>query len=46
MAKISFFPAIVSLALILAAAPLSAHHRWPVDRSQLVTVSGTVVDFV
>lgn len=46
MAKILFVPAIVTLALILAAAPLSAHHRWPVDRSELVTVSGTVVEFV
>ena len=45
MAKILLVPAIVTLALILAAAPLSAHHRWPVDRSELVTVSGTVVDF-
>ena len=46
MAKIFFVPAIVILALILAAAPLSAHHRWPVDRSELVTVNGTVVEFV
>ncbi len=46
MAKILFVPAIVILALILAAAPLSAHHRWPLDRSELVTVSGTVVEFV
>ncbi len=46
MAKILFVPAIVILALILAAAPLSAHHRWPLDRSELVTVNGTVVEFV
>ena len=46
MAKILFVPAIVILALILASAPLSAHHRWPLDRSELVTVSGTVVEFV
>jgi hypothetical protein len=46
MAKILFVPAIVILALILAATPLSAHHRWPVDRSELVTVNGTVVEFV
>ncbi len=46
MAKILFVPAIVILALILAAAPLSAHHRWSVDRSELVTVNGTVVEFV
>ena len=46
MAKTLFVPAIVIPALILAAAPSSAHHRWPVDRSELVTVNGTVVDFV
>ncbi len=46
MAKILFVPAIVILALILAATPLSAHHRWSVDRSELVTVNGTVVEFV
>ena len=45
MAKLSFVPAVFILTLILAA-PLSAHHRWPVDRSELVTVSGTVVEFV
>jgi len=46
MAKILFVPAIIIFSLILAAAPLSAHHRWPVDRSELVTVNGTVVEFV
>ncbi len=46
MAKNLFVPAIFILALILVAAPLSAHHRWPVDRSELVTVSGTVIEFV
>jgi len=45
MAKLFFSPATVILALVLAAAPLSAHHRWPVDRSALVTVHGTVLDF-
>jgi hypothetical protein len=46
MAKALFVPAIVNVALIFAAAPLSAHHRWAVDRSELVTVNGTVVRFV
>ena len=46
MAKISFVSLIVVLVTTLAAAPLSAHHRWPVDRSALVTVSGTVLSFV
>ena len=30
---------------ILAAAPLSAHHAWPIDRSKEVTVKGTVTAF-
>ena len=46
MEKISLFPSSFILVLMLAAAPLSAHHRWPVERSELVTVNGTVVDFV
>ena len=37
--------AAVLLALILAGAPLSAHHSWPVSYAQLVTVKGTVTDF-
>ena len=32
--------------LFAAATPLSAHHQWPVDRERLVTVKGTVTDFV
>lgn len=37
--------AVVALALL--GAPLSsfAHHSWPVSRSRLVTVKGTVVEF-
>ena len=34
------------LTLLSAAATLSAHHQWPVSRDQLVTVKGTVTDFV
>jgi hypothetical protein len=30
---------------ILATAPLSAHHAWPIDRSKEVTVKGTVTSF-
>jgi|SRR5687767_3748243 len=41
---------LVSLFLILAwvsaAVPLSAHHQWPVSRTKLVTVKGTVTEFV
>src|SRR6058998_233310 len=38
--------AIVILALVPAAVPLSAHHSWPVTYSQLVTVKGTVTEFM
>ncbi len=46
MTEKSLVPAMVFLSLTLAATSLSAHHRWPVDRSELVTVNGTVVEFV
>lgn len=46
MAKILLVSSSFMLALILSAAPSSAHHRWPVERSELVTVNGTVVEFV
>ena len=45
MARILFVPATVILGLVLAAASLSAHHRWPVSNAELVTVEGRVVDF-
>ena len=38
-------PLLVVLALVSAAAPLSAHHSWPVNTSRLVTVKGTVTAF-
>ena len=38
-------PALVILALVCAAVPLSAHHSWPVNMDRLVTVKGTVVEF-
>jgi len=41
-----FVSAIVILALVSAAVPLSAHHSWPVSYSQLVTVKGTVTEFM
>jgi Family of unknown function (DUF6152) len=43
--KTLFAPVCLTIALIAGAAPLSAHHSWPVNMSQLVTVKGTVVDF-
>jgi hypothetical protein len=39
-------PALIVLALVSAALPLSAHHSWPVSYDKLVTVKGTVVEFV
>jgi len=39
-------PAFVILALACAVIPLSAHHSWPVSYDRLVTVKGTVVEFV
>ena len=38
--------AFVILALVSAAVPLSAHHSWPVSHERLVTVKGTVTQFV
>lgn len=35
----------VILALVSAVVSLSAHHSWPVNNSQLVTVKGTVMEF-
>jgi hypothetical protein len=43
--KALFVPVVVTLALVSGAAPLSAHHSWPVSREQLVTVRGTVTAF-
>jgi Family of unknown function (DUF6152) len=45
VAKTLFVRAIVILALVSAAVPVSAHHSWPVDMSKLVTVKGTVTEF-
>ena len=43
--KAMFVPALVAIALISGAVPLTAHHSWPVSRAQLVTVKGTVIEF-
>ena len=43
--KAWYVPAFVVLALAGIAAPLAAHHSWPVNFNQLVTVKGTVTDF-
>ena len=39
-------PAFVIFTLVSAVVPLSAHHSWPVNFDRLVTVKGTVVQFV
>ena len=46
MANTLLVRAIVVLALVSAAVPLSAHHSWPVSYTQLVTVKGTVIEFM
>ena len=44
--KISWVPAFIVLATISAALPLAAHHSWPVSYDHLVTIKGTVTNFV
>jgi hypothetical protein len=39
-------PAFVTLMLVSAVMPLSAHHSWPISYDRLVTVKGTVIEFV
>jgi hypothetical protein len=39
-------PVFVILALVAVAVPLSAHHAWPVSYEKLVTVKGTVMEFM
>jgi hypothetical protein len=39
-------PACVLFTLVSAAAPLLAHHSWPVNMDRLVTVKGTVIEFM
>jgi len=46
MTKSLLVSAIVILALFCPAVSLLAHHSWPVNMSQLVTVKGTVTEFV
>ena len=36
---------VAALGILAAAAPLLAHHAWPVDRSKEVTVKGTVTAY-
>ncbi len=43
--KAFYVPAIIVLALVSVAIPLTAHHSWPVSYQRLVTVKGTVTGF-
>jgi hypothetical protein len=43
--KALLVPVIVVLVQVSGAVPLSAHHSWPVNMTQLVTVRGTVMEF-
>jgi hypothetical protein len=43
--KVLFVSVFVLVALISGAVSLSAHHSWPVNNTQLVTVKGTVMEF-
>jgi hypothetical protein len=44
--KTVLIPGFLVLTLLSAAVSLSAHHQWPVSRAKLVTVKGTVMEFV
>ena len=44
--KAVLVPGLLVLTMLSATASLSAHHQWPVSRDRLVTVKGTVTDFV
>ena len=44
--KVQLVAAVVILGQVFLAAPLSAHHSWPVSFSRLVTVKGTVMEVV
>ena len=45
MIKTLCVPAFVTLILVSAVMPLSAHHSWPITYDRLVTVKGTVTEF-
>src|SRR5262245_4903079 len=44
--KALYVPAFVILVLVTAVMPISAHHSWPVSYDRLVTVKGTVLEFM
>ena len=44
--KAVLVPGFLVVTLLSATVSLSAHHQWPVSRNRLVTVKGTVTEFV
>jgi hypothetical protein len=44
--KAVLIPGFLVVTLLSATVSLSAHHQWPVSRGKLVTVKGTVTEFV
>jgi hypothetical protein len=44
--KALLVPGFLVPTLLAATVSLSAHHQWPVSRAKLVTVKGTVTEFV
>ena len=44
--KALLVPGLLVATLLAPSVPLSAHHQWPVSRERLVTVKGTVTEFV
>src|SRR5688500_6513445 len=38
--------ALGAIGALVAASPLLAHHEWPVDRTKLITVTGTVTAYI
>jgi hypothetical protein len=46
MGRTSMLRTMVFLSLLVPVGSLYAHHAWPVSRSRLVTVKGTVTEFV
>ncbi len=44
--KLTSFALILIFSLVGGAVPVLAHHSWPVDMDNLVTVQGTVIEFM
>ena len=44
--KIALFVLAFVISALISGLPLAAHHAWPVNNSRLVTVKGTVMEFI